>query len=796
MSETDRTAELEERCRQLEAEVARLKKQLTLWPVDGGETVHVPDSMKPLFDRAQETVASYFADFQTDPTRATIKISGQRYVLMRASSLSVNFLKTIRNLYADQGEDEALAIGRSFLFDIAHVLGMEDARKFHETMGLTDPIARLSTGPVHFAYSGWAFVDIHDESRPTPDDDYFIKYDHPFSFEADAWLTAGERSDCPVCIMNAGYSSGWCEQSFGVDLTAVEITCKAAGDEMCTFVMAPPHRIRDYLKEYMPEHRLMHPVAHRVPTFFERKRVEQEMRAARLKAEESDRMKSEFLTNMSHELRTPMNALIGMTELVLDSPLESTQREQLNTVLESAESLMEIINQILDFSRIESGTFELHRTSFSLKKVLANTLRPLEVTADAKGLKLTCVAAEQVPDNLRGDAGRLRQVLVNLVGNAIKFTEHGEIRVAVALEQPTDQGLMLHFAVRDTGIGIPAEKQQSIFEPFTQVDMSSTRPHGGTGLGLAISARLVDMLSGNIWVESNPDGIGSTFHFTAQFAVDKPPAYPELVDQPVLIVSDNPQHLKVLRGALSKLEMRILSASSAHDAMSILTHPEHLQDRPLLVASLRDNVVLVELVRGRPETRGTGLIAINTRVDLQDEARMQAMRVTCLHQPVRQSELVHAITAVAAHREAAGEEVETATPPTPLADGRPEGIQILLVEDGIANQKFAVSMLSRWGHKVTIANHGQEALDLLEQRPGQFQLILMDVLMPVMDGLEATAAIRQREAGTGNHIPIVAITAQAMKGDRQKCLAAGMDHYLTKPIRRRELQELIEQLVR
>ena len=800
MSDTDRTSELEQRCRQLEAEVARLRAAATLWPVNGGETVRVPEAMQGLFDQAQQTVASYFADFQTDPTRATIKISGQRYVLMRASSLSVDFLKTIRNLYADQGEEEALAIGRSFLFDVAHVLGIEDARKFHETMHVTDPIARLSTGPVHFAYAGWAFVDIAPESTPSPDEHFFIKYDHPFSFEADAWIQAGETSHCPVCIMNAGYSSGWCEQSFGVDLTAVEITCKAAGDPHCTFLMAPPHRIRDYLVQHTPEHRLLDPVAHRIPTFFERKRVEQEMRAARLKAEESDRMKSEFLTNMSHELRTPMNALIGMTELVLDSPLEGAQRDQLNTVLESAESLMNIINQILDFSKIESGTVGLERNSFSIREILRETLRPLEVTADPKQIQLQCVVADDVPDAVRGDAVKLRQILVNLVGNAIKFTDQGKITVAVALEQTTDQTVMLHFAVRDTGIGVPLEKQESIFEPFTQVDMSSTRSHGGTGLGLAISARLVELLGGNIWVESNPDGIGSTFHFTTQWVLDTPPTHPELFQQPALLVSDNPQHLQVLQRVLSKVEMQVTTAESAGLAMAILTRPSSLQHRPLLIASLRDNVVLLELVRGRPETRNTPVIAINTGIDAADERRLQKLRAHCLSQPIKQSTLVEALKISLAERDQESSddwsETTPATTATPTGPADGGGIQILLVEDGIANQKFAVSMLSRWGHQVTIANHGQEALDRLEQDPDRYQLVLMDVLMPVMDGLQATAAIREREQTSGGHIPIVAITAQAMKGDRDKCLAAGMDHYLTKPIRRRELQELIERLVR
>ncbi len=796
MSNVDRERELQERCRQLEAEVARLREHAGLWPASGA-TVRVPDAMQDLFNQAEQIVASYFSDVTTDPTHATIKISGERYVLMRASSLSVDFLNTIRNLYADQGEQEAMAIGRSFLFDIAHVLGMEDARKFHEKMGVTDPIARLSTGPVHFAYAGWAFVDIDDVSSPSPDENYFIKYDHPFSFEADAWLKAGQSSDHPVCIMNAGYSSGWCEQSFGVDLTAVEITCKAAGDDRCTFIMAPPHRIREYLDEYMPEHR-QHPVSYQIPTFFERKRVEEEMKAARQKAEDSDRMKSEFLTNISHEIRTPMNALIGMTELVLDTALTGTQREHLNTVLESGEALMDIINQILDFSKIEAGKMELEETTFSLRQCVADTVRPLEVRAEAKGVKLNWQVAEDVPDSLRGDATRLRQVLVNLIGNAIKFTNQGGITTVVAVEQPTPQGLMLHFAVRDTGIGIPAEKLDSIFDAFTQVDMSTTREYGGTGLGLTISARLVDLLGGNIWVENNSDLPGSTFHFTAQFGIDTPPPHPELVNQHILVVAENPRHRSVLEQTLAKLHMQVSSAESGHDAVSRLGNRSRPADtQQLVLTDLRDSVVLVEMIRGRPELKDTGIIALMGSKAQSDRQRLEELGVdACLIKPLKQSALIAAIKQSVARRKADDVadigEAETGEEP---AETRSGGIHILLVEDGLANQKFAFAMLNRWGHTVAIANNGREALSMLDDPVNDFDLILMDVLMPVMDGLEATRAIRQREQASGEHIPIVAITAQAMKGDREKCLQAGMDDYLSKPIRRRELQHLIEELV-
>ena len=796
MNDKDQPVDWEKRCRQLEEEVAQLRLNMQLWPVNGGETVRVPESMQPLFDEAQKTVASYFASFQTDPTRATIKINDQRYVLMRASSLSVDFLKTVKNLYADYGEDEALAIGRSFLFDIAHVLGIEDAKKFHETMGVTDPIARLSTGPVHFAYAGWAFVDIFDESSPSADENFFIKYGHPFSFEADAFLEAGEVSNCPVCIMNAGYSSGWCEQSFGIDLTAVEVTCKAAGDEQCTFIMAPPHRIETYLHEHMPQHRLLHPVAHRIPTFFERKRVEQELQAARRKAEESDRMKSQFLTNISHELRTPMNALIGMTELVLDSPLESKQRDNLNTVLESSELLMGIIDQILDFSKIGSGTIGLQNKPFSLRGCLTETLRSLEVTAEQKNLALRFAVDDNVPEKLRGDPLRLQQILVNLIGNAIKFTSQGYVSVSVTAKPTTTGQTELQFSVKDSGVGIPNDKQALIFEPFTQVDMSSTRSHVGTGLGLAISASLVEMLGGHIWVENNPDEAGSLFQFTAIFDHDTPSDYPDLVGQEVVIASPNPQHLQVLESALIKEDMRVTTAESANDALQLLAAGFHRKLRPMLITCLPDNIVLVELVRGKPETRNAPVVTINTNLVEADRVRLDQMNAFCLSHAFKQSELMDALMSVHTRGampppEASSSDVKS---PSAAALEKASGIRVLLVEDGVANQKFAVSMLSRWGHTVTVVNNGQEALNTLATNPHGFDLVLMDVLMPVMDGLECASEIRRREQATGDHITIVAITAQAMPGDREKCMAAGMDHYLTKPIRRRELQELIERL--
>ncbi len=806
MTKSDRESEMESRIHELESEVARLRAQAP-WS-KRGDTVRVPKDIQHFFDVAQETVRKYFLQIDTDPTKASIQISGERYVLMRASSLSVDFHKTIQNLYADLDDEQAFAVGRNFLFDISHVIGMEDARNFHKRMGVTAPIERLSTGPVHFAYSGWAFVDISPDSDPKPNDEFFMKYDHPFSFEADAWIRAGEKSKHPVCIMNAGYSSGWCEESFGLQLTAVELTCKAKGDETCTFIMAPPHKIEEHLKKYIPQAQKSSDVAHRIPTFFERKRVEEEMNAARQKAEDSDRMKSEFLTNMSHEIRTPMNALIGMTELVLDSQLTNVQREYLNTTLESAESLMSIINQILDFSKIDAGKLELDSNPFSLRECIGDSMKSLAIRAHSKGLELAWNVTPDVPDALRGDPSRLRQIILNLVGNSIKFTAEGEIVVEISLDDEADDFVLLHVEVRDTGIGIPEEKREAIFQAFSQGDMSTTREFGGTGLGLTISAKLVERMKGRVWVESEL-GSGTTFHFTARMLRDQAVTakHSELVDQQVLVAADKPTNRKILLETLQNLGMQVGTVESAQAALKKLLEIQSAgEELPLLIADTVNELGLIKAIRKRPLLQTTRIIAlapghIQNELEQLDNLAVEAWLI----KPIKQSELIAAIKQ--SHLSALKNK-STVIPETPLVspkvkvvpaekkrETKSSGIKILLVEDGITNQKFAVAMLSRWGHAVAIANNGREALEKLQVAPDYYDIVLMDVLMPEMDGLEATAAIREEEKMTGRHIPIIAVTAQAMKGDRERCLDAGMDEYLSKPIRRKELHHAIEKLL-
>jgi len=416
------------RIAELEKENALLRRDFNALPK--GNTVTVPEPFKPLFDLAQQTVHDYFRYLKMDPTKGTIEINEQRYVLVRASALSKDFLDTIQKLYADRGEQEAMAIGKNFLFDIAHVIGMNDARNFHLKMNLTDPISKLSAGPVHFAYSGWAFVDILPESNPTPDENFYLFYNHPYSFEADSWIRAGKKSDTPICIMNAGYSSGWCEESFGIPLTAAEVTCTAKGDAHCTFIMSPPDKIQEHLDRYNIDNKKNYTQkeAYNIPTFFERKKVEEEMQKSKILAEESVKSKSDFIANMSHELRTPLGAIIGFTDLLKKTILSAQQKEYLDAINSSGNSLLSIINDILDLSKLDAGKFIIESIPFSVTDLLQSIQVMFLSKAKKKKLNFTCTVDERINSYLSGDPMRLTQILMNLIGNAIKFTEKAWIR--------------------------------------------------------------------------------------------------------------------------------------------------------------------------------------------------------------------------------------------------------------------------------------------------------------------------------------------------------------------------------
>lgn len=643
MSDSKEIKELLAKIQKLEQENAMLRRDFS--SVEKGDTVSVPDAIKPLFDEAQKTVGEYFRNLKMDPTRGTIEINDQRYVLVRASALSNDFLNTIQQLYADRGEKEALSIGKNFLFDIAHVIGMNDAKNFHQKMNLVDPIAKLSAGPVHFAYSGWAFVDILPESTPTPDENCYLIYNHPFSFEADSWIRSGKKSDTPVCVMNSGYSSGWCEESFGVPLTAVEVTCKAKGDEHCTFIMSHPNKIQEHVNRFTSDSKYVNKkITYDIPTFFERKKVEEEMRNARKKAEESDKAKSEFLANMSHEIRTPMNAIIGYVDLMLQDKITTEHRDYLETLKDSGKLLLSLINDILDVSKIEAGQLVIDSVVSSLKDLFEAKEAWIKGVALKSGQDIEIVKkySDAIADEVYLDPSRLQQVLNNLLSNAVKFTGKGTIEFGVVLKDETT----LEFYVKDSGIGINEKDHKKIFEMFGQADASTTREHGGSGLGLTISKKLVELMGGKIWVESIK-GQGSTFFFTLPY-------------------------------------------------------------KPVAVASTK--------------------------------------------------------------------KAEVEKTPEVIKD------KLMLVEDNLINQRLTKLILEKAGYEVITANNGQQAVDYYKSQEG-IKLVIMDIQMPVLDGLSATQIIRFHEAEQKlKRTPIIALTAHAMKGDKEKCLEAGCDNYLSKPI--------------
>ena len=474
------------------------------------KTVHVPPELEPIFAAAEATVSSFFRSRKDDPEHGTIEIFGERYILVRAASLSVEFFELVEQLFGEGREAEADQFARNILFDLAHALGRSDARNFHRKMNLVDPIAKLSAGPVHFSHTGWAYVDIFAESRPVPNDDYYLIFDHPYSFESDAWLRAGKRREFPVCIMNAGWSSGWCEESFGVQLVSAEILCRAKGDPTCRFIMAPPGRIEGHVGSYVakgPES-AQAKGRYEIPDFFSRKRADEELRRLYERLKELDTLKTQFFANVSHELRTPLALILGPVEKWLGSTAVPPElRSDLGLIGRNARSLLKHVNDILDISKLEAGKMAAEYCETDLARLVRATAGNFDGLAQERRIDFSVIAPERLRAQV--DPDKLERVLLNLLSNAFKYTPAGgKVRLGVGASDA-----QVKIVVADSGPGVPESSREAIFERFHQGERGSTRRFGGTGLGLAIARDFVTLHGGTIAVGTAPEG-GASFTVT------------------------------------------------------------------------------------------------------------------------------------------------------------------------------------------------------------------------------------------------------------------------------------------